>query len=1456
MLPNTIKTYVQTELHANSGGISDIAELGEGRSEALVYRVKVISNQSNLSGIYIIKLINTSSKWFSRQDNEEQKCKNLHSQAGTFSNHLVDLVDSKEIDGYVVLLYRQANDSILNSDMLDRLDGTGKAEYLKVVSYELLSKMNANFRQDSSAKDFFQVVLKYRLNADGNFYRVANEVLEKPTAPAVLIGTKVYPNPIYYIQMQEEWLPFCKSMVLMRGNMHGDLHGENIICTKDMTEPENLQYSIIDYDSCDVDGFLFFDQAYLELYLYSRLFPENDLNKWHDTLSPLMRESFRSAVTVRFGDYSAYFRNAICEGINRWGEETVPHLKDDLDIQFFLSRIAAGANFFSKRGITDQGSRVKYLMYMGICFETLFRKISFPWSPEQPSALKSGYVASNLNCMDKLWKNCLSYAPSYTPVLLTDDNCHVQDGHQLAGLSLIDWRLVIDVGTNSAPDDISTWVPERLAQRRHISTHSTVGSGSFHASNSGCEWVICKKESAAYQHLWLTHQRNIKKLWQSIRGTNRMKPYLFVFDTKEGLSFAKGFFNSLLDNIQQMEGSRFVSLQSLFDEETKEALREFHCTCDNFEDVSLLDLATTAQNYFAANNDSESYITLPHLDSMPDCHLTEKELAYYKTSVQLVYSGLENDDSDCDFGASFYRGYEIKWRDIANQCDLELDTRYGSWIQALKHDLIEGTSRIRRLKLIHGAGTGGTTLSKRILWDMKETTPAMRLLHYTQDTANILLEIYRKTGKPLLLSVEMGSTVINEDELGNLISAVNSENGKLWVLQVERSHGTVKEDQEKPFIELPDTLSNPIARNFFDKFRQMTTDRRRQDALNHITNLTGDVWIAQRSPFFYGFYTFQEEYNLENIQRTVTTCSTEVQTLLSDMALMTIYSQNIGVPVSEAAIRLSGDDVVPNILALVLKKMGAAVSKIVVHRESGLRICHTLIAGKILEELYGDKKQNNHVSAAALSLIDRLYQYYGEEDESVDVVLRELFIDRAVVDNERMKFSVLISDIEENTKREEIFQKLIDYYPSNPHYLNHMARLLVSKETADYENAIKLIDMAIDISDDESVKIHYITKGCILSRKVFSRMDGIRASTRRGGYAMKFPQIIDEIQNDYTAAEGAFISARESGLTSDSYTYFPYISLECRFLEKLANCDKDRRSRQQLLQEDKDFQACYQEHYGKAVELYDQMRTYCWDSAEDILKRACGLLDALTLNESKLVEKLDRCTGMTGRQAQFARRTYAAAIYANANYSWQNLDLHSLEKIEQAMYVNLRQGTRGIALQDIDFWFEAYCRLKTFSAERAIDIIQDYMPDGYTKEFRLSILQFLRLEKGFATVQNVIQHSAACKRMTPSNINTSKAHMAYAEDITGCPIIPMRYVRRGKYGEYIGLKQFQGTITDIRGSTSAIIRVDRLGLDAVFVPSIRTEDGQKREFTSQNRYDRVKFNLLFSYSGLRAWNIE
>ena len=80
-------------------------------------------------------------------------------------------------------------------------------------------------------------------------------------------------------------------------------------------------------------------------------------------------------------------------------------------------------------------------------------------------------------------------------------------------------------------------------------------------------------------------------------------------------------------------------------------------------------------------------------------------------------------------GEAFYKGNEVSWNDIANHRDLMLleEKNYRKLRERLLKHLEENSPRVRRLRIVHGAGTGGTTLSKRILWDLKDTIPGARL---------------------------------------------------------------------------------------------------------------------------------------------------------------------------------------------------------------------------------------------------------------------------------------------------------------------------------------------------------------------------------------------------------------------------------------------------------------------------------------------------------------------------------------------------------------------------------------------------------------------------------------------------------------------------------------------------------------------------------------------------------
>lgn len=1469
MLSRSVFEYIKKQFKITSDSdIQDVKELSDGKSGAQVYRMKVNSRRRRLSGVYIVKCHDTRDKWYTNSSSEAARCKALHNcvpQSVKEKGRLVDLVLEEKIGDLHVLVYNQANDSIIHSKSMDRLGDKQKLAYLSLVAKELLTDFNADSLTDEGMRttkitEFFTTILDYRIWEDsgkrGTFYEKLDDMLDDPTADTIQINDRLYPNPGHYLRCIKDCFPANTTYNLQRGLMHGDLHSQNIICVDD----DRLDYAIIDYDSFMEDGFLFFDHAYLELYMYLHDGNLCDCVKWEQTMRTLLKPAVYAVVTedkLPFNDGFAALRarNELCCTVDEWIRKNCPHLKDDFDVQFCMARIAAGINFFSKGGIQDYDTLKRLLIYIGINFEVLFARLCFEPSPRKITGVTSPEVKQSART--HLWECCVSKAmKGYVPVLITDDPYTAADYKRMNPLSLVNWGLVWDCGEHVAPDDISSAIHTDMAKRRHIHIYSGDSVAEFKANSMSCIWLRLKKEAGKQYRSTLTpHLRNIDKIWKAFLSANGLGPYIFIFDCKGNHPAAGRIRNWIEDSISRLSGSCFVSLRdTAFDEDLVAFYKENGCIAYNFSSVSLVDVADTV-NYYYSGSDERAYdkVVFPHLDSLTPTALSQEELALYRTSVELIYPGMPVDEKQ-DY-TEFYRGNEISWSGIAHNCDLKLIDNYEQKLLFLQHQIEQGTPHVRTLKIMHGAGTGGTTLSKRLLWDMKGVTPTLRLLRYTPKTADIIIEIYNRCKKTVLLGVEVGSSVITAEEVAKLCDDVHARNARLWILQVGRTRNTAWEDEDDvPFIHLTDTLPLPLAAKFGEKFKKLVeglpSSRDRRKCLDNITNSIEPQWVAQRCPFFYGFYTYEEDYRLDSIGRTIAACTEKTKMLLSDMALGTIYSQNYNITAAEMT-RYVPECACDTPLVTILERLGSSVTKFIVKRREGVKLCHPIIAQKILEEIYSVDDYKHCVFQASEVFVDHMYEMYGENDEHIDAILREIFIDRIEVDNEKMKFSLLVEDIPEYDKKKALFTKLIGYYGHNAHYYNHLSRLQVSQDPPDFEKAIQLMDTAIEIAQENgTASIHYVTLGSVYRKKIKNYLQNTLQGKKSGSFCPDIGTIIGEITSDYQAASGAFTHSRILGNPRSSYVYFPQILLENTVITYLVKCDAGDRRINDLFQEDTAFHKWYCEHYGLAVQIYEEMQRNC----KDMLSDTRQLLDAIDLKDSATEESLRKLID-ANKSATSVKRAYAAALYSRNKYSWKNLDKSQLELIEKAMQQNLREQLKSSASKDIDFWFEAYRRLPSFDEDEAIRKLIDYKEEGYQKEYLLSILYFLKLEKGLASPQDVRTHVQICKNMCPGTINTTYWHDAYCSDSLGCPIISKSDVQRKANGELRGLRYFTGTIQSISASSSGAILIDKLNMEATFMPIITDENNTRREFTSQHVQARVKFNLTFSYSGLRAWNV-
>ena len=1484
-----IRDFLKNKLSIASD--QDISEksLTNGRSGAEVYSIKVQSRRNRLSGYYIVKVCNTTAE---RNETEVHKAQQLYSYSPEFSSHLVKVEAYQQVGGRDVIIYRQANDSRISSTAFSLLDGERLAKYTRRASCEVLTILNADARIGGTVEDFFKCLLAKQL-AGSRFKERMEALLDRPDAQCVAINSIIYPNPFYYMRHIEGWQDCLSDIHLFKGVSHGDMHGLNLIASDDT-------YCMIDFDSTEINSYLLFDQAYFEFSTFYDNIKDNDLKRW-----ALMLEKLISPSVFKQVDPCEYYleytvRNAICGGIADWVKTAgLEKQQDDIAYQFLMARIAAGINFFCKKTCADQGKQVKVLLFIAQCLKLLLHNINFSYDENDISSL---LLPSEFTDTETLWEDFLKFT-NYTPVLITDDLYTDENYSRLKGLCTVRWSMMVDVGVEQKEPALYKFFLENMNTQSVKRVDILASEGVTSTSHTLNVLSTRKPVGTSYSVLWRTRKKQILKSVEKLLSDKPQIPLIFIFDCgKDALPFRNQLVNSLCD-LAIPAASRFVSLRARFSDELRDEMAELETSHRwhfiEHTDITMAQVAQCCRLYLGETAHVEHSANLPSL--LEGIHtFSNKDLINFASSIELVYDGCEyaseNDDFQMGFdgsgsgdslGEAFYKGDEATWNDISNHRDLCLldDTVYQRLQSKLLKMADETSPRVRMVQLLHGAGTGGTTLAKRILWDLKDSIPCVWLKKHSPKTANMLLEIYQRTGKRVLLGVEQGSTVISDDDLHAMIQQIDSENGKLLLLLISRSdESTVrvaqrdktdnKKENSNVIARLTDTMPVKIANKFYHTFS--TYAKKKTDASQRIKllkNITGDDQKDQRSPFFYGFYTFQEEYNLlGSLKRTISSCSDEEKTLLNSLALITIYSQNICISFSElrAILGLKDPEGIVNFYA-VLEELPSALSKLIVVRKNAFRLCHRIIAERVLLLLHDPNGQCTEMKCvlkqAAMDYIKVLYKLYDGSNERVDGILRELIIDRAYIDSDaqKTKFSPLVETIPQWTERKSLFKMLIDYFPENPHYYNHMARLMAFEDKKNqifpqYKEAVTMAEKAIQAAVDTGnpVSIHRTTLGYIYGQWIVHTIRSEISNKKLNRFAPSYDVLIDNIKVHYSLAREEFEKSREEAEVHDSFSYFPQINMECSIIQHLVKFDQGR-SLEQLVEQEPAFKAWYDEHFSIAVELTIKMKNRV-DINAQLLDEAQNKLQAVAKNSNRTLKnqlnKLLHSNTVANRQRS---RTLAYTAFTVNGCSWSKLEQDTLELAEQCFRRNFREPDGSHYASDVETWFDLYRRCRYFQAAEAQSLIVDYMEDGFRKEYLLFLIGFTLLEAGAsgASAAAMTTHVAELQRQARLHgINTARERDCFVDHcVGGCPIVSMADIDRNDAGEPVNLQVFTGRVIEVE-QTHGKILLDHLNMNVTFIPNPASVNSDpQRVFKREDVNCPVKLNLMFSYSGLRGWNV-
>src|ERR1700676_4343612 len=126
-----------------------------------------------------------------------------------------------------------------------------------------------------------------------------------------------------------------------------------------------------------------------------------------------------------------------------------------------------------------------------------------------------------------------------------------------------------------------------------------------------------------------------------------------------------------------------------------------------------------------------------------------------------------------------FPGFSAAWSELAQHLDVE--RKQLSELRKKVHTAFRQAGNAT-INLFHQPSAGGTTLSRRLAWDLKDERPVILIDQLSDDTANYLGEVFQFCQLPLLVIME--GEVVTESAREALLRQLREQNTRavfIWV---------------------------------------------------------------------------------------------------------------------------------------------------------------------------------------------------------------------------------------------------------------------------------------------------------------------------------------------------------------------------------------------------------------------------------------------------------------------------------------------------------------------------------------------------------------------------------------------------------------------------------------------------------------------------------------------------
>jgi len=1044
---------------------------------------------------------------------------------------------------------------------------------------------------------------------------------------------------------------------------------------------------------------------------------------------------------------------------------------------------------------------------------------------------------------DDFYHACNKFEQGWIYALVVGPNSKASK-EQKAALGRIDWSLVLDFDTEThisgsyaaSESELKTARAVHLLTLHNPSSFNLV-RGTYWIAGAGLKDVPTTLVDDNWRAWYRRCSEDIRNVATNFAKAASEIPIMFVilWDEPDYVrTICESFDGACGDSINFVFGVKDVSkLSSLADTFHAQSISvSFGGVCDGLERMT-------------ERRSAGPEVRLPTLESGPTS-IPKEKFRWLEEDLELIHldSG-QTADSNCNPRRDFLQGKLISWVELAMHCDVDRD-KTNALQGKVEGDL--DSRAIRRNFFYHWPGAGGTTVARRIIWNLHSKYPAVQLRRIVPgETIERLRDIFDLTRMPLLVLVEGSDVSMTAfDQLFN--EALSRQIPSVYLIVLRTFE---HKSEERNLVFLDSTLSISESGLFAKSYTEMQPERR-----NQLESIVHSRVARQRNPFYFGLTAFGKEFLSigDYVSRRLQTSTDTQKQVLTILSMAYHYGQKaipaqifaalLGVP-EKRIVRLE------NILPEPLKELTI--------REDELRWrpTHELVAVETMESVLQGTATDRRVwsqnlSTWALKLVDIFSTPNKVPSDELKDILSRIFIFREY--SELMKspdlsgakrYAPIIEDIPNNEGRLGVFKKLVETFPEEPHFWGHLGRFCAI-ELRRNEDALTAIDKAISLDSQNNVFYHM--KGMVLRQQIYDLLETLK---QQGQYSS---DDFESMKSKVEEAGEQFEKSRSFAAPHEEHAYVSHIQLLIRVVDFGFVLSKQPSKDKFLISKDS---AWYRDLIDVAEHLLDELKRKQEGGLPSPYTTRCQSgLDELYGDYSRVLEGWNSLLDRKDVYLPSVRRQIARVYLVRKNRLWDELDQRELKRIAELMQQNIESDATDFG--SIRYWFHAVRRIDGQSIENVIERLSYWKATAESIEatFYLYILLTLQALDGLTTpVSRASDLITECSKMA-RNLAIRHNSIEWYGKGTGMKRI-LHYSQLPKYweeefekGERLSL--VEGRVFKIFGPEAGSIELT-CGLKAFFVPG----RGFKRTYVrSRDENKAVRFYLSFAYDGLRAWAVR